>query len=494
MNSLIQLKRIVATAVSHCLTRRVWLKTIRGVLLLCCFALCSTLQASGVHAPDGGFPGANTAEGDGALEHLTTGVWDTALGFESLAHLTTGNQNTGVGFETLFNTTTGSLSVAVGSQTLYSNTTGSFNTATGFRALYTNTIGTDNTANGFQALTSNTTGIENTAIGSGALQSNTTGPDNTAVGDGALENNTTGANNTATGNLALQSNTTGFGSAAIGFGALQNNTTGSDNTAHGHDALVSNTTGSANTGCGYDALQNNTTGNSNIALGNFAGIQLTTGSSNIDIGNEGLAGESNTVRIGDPAVQNVTFIAGVRGTTTGMHDAIPVAVDSTGQFGTVSSSRRFKTKIKPMDQNSEALLRLRPVTFQYKNDTKGVPQFGLIAEEVAEVNPDLVVCDADGKFYTVRYDAVNAMLLNEFLKEHRKVEEQEATMSQLKATVAKQEATIARQQKDFQATATRQQERVKSLTAILKEQASQIQRVSAQVEMNSQRQIVANDQ
>src|SRR4029077_19846986 len=159
-----------------------------------------------------------------------------------------------------------------------------------------------------------------------------------------------------------------------------------------------------------------------------------------------------------------------RGITTGNADALPVVIDSAGQLGTMSSSRRFKQEIKPMEKASEAILALKPVTFQYKSDTKGIPQFGLIAEEVAEVNPDLVVRDADGGIYTVRYDAVSAMLLNEFLKEHRKVEEQEAAITQLKSTVAKQEATIGQQQKGMEL-----------LAANLKEQASQIQKVSAQL-------------
>ena len=214
---------------------------------------------------------------------------------------------------------------------------------------------------------------------------------------------------------------------------------------------------------------NGTTGTDNIALGFNAGRNLTTGNNNIDIGNAGRAGEANTIRIGTNGTQSATFIAGINGTAV---TGVAVVVNSNGQLGIVASSQRFKDQIKPMDKASEAILALKPVTFRYKHelDPEGIPQFGLVAEEVDKVNPDLVVRDAQGEPYTVRYEAVNAMLLNEFLKEHRKVQEQEATITQLKSTVAQQ-------QKDFQAT-------VAQLTARLDEQVSQIQKVSAQLEAN----------
>jgi hypothetical protein len=181
-------------------------------------------------------------------------------------------------------------------------------------------------------------------------------------------------------------------------------------------------------------------------------------------------------------VNNSCFIGNIRGVTTQNANAIPVLIDSAGQLGTMSSSARFKTEIKPMDKASEAILALKPVTFHYKSDASGIPQFGLIAEEVAEVNPDLVVRDENGEIYTVRYDAVNAMLLNEFLKEHRRVEQQQATIQQLKSNAAKQEATISELKRDLGV-----------LTAQLKEQAAQIQKVSAQIEMKEQaRHTVAN--
>src|ERR1700676_3083906 len=204
---------------------------------------------------------------------------------------------------------------------------------------------------------------------------------------------------------------------------------------------MSNTIGFENTANGVEALLNNTTGIGNIALGVSAGSNLTTGSNNIDIGNQGVAAEANTIRIGTAGNQTATFIAGIYGVNEGGTPAA-VYINSNGQLGTMSSSRRFKKEIKPMDQTSQAILGLQPVTFQYKSDPTGTAQFGLIAEEVAQMDPDLVVRDAQGEIYSVRYEAVNAMLLNEFLKEHRtveeqgrKAEEQERTIAQLKSTV-----------------------------------------------------------
>jgi len=215
-----------------------------------------------------------------------------------------------------------------------------------------------------------------------------------------------------------------------------------------------------------------------MALGFNAGANLTTGSNNIDIGSVGVAGESNTMRIGT-LKQTRTFISGIRGVTTANADAVPVVIDSAGQLGTVSSSRRFKDEIKPMEKSSEAILGLKPVTFHYKTDKQNTPQFGLIAEETAKVNPDLVVRDEKGEIYTVRYEAVNAMLLNEFLKEHRKVEEQEQKLQ-------KQEATIARQQKDFESKLAQQQKQIEALT-------STVQKVSERVELSARApQIAAN--
>jgi len=326
-----------------------------------------------------------------------------------------------------------------------------------------------NTAEGGPgALFSLTTGTDNTAVGSQALFGLTTGVQNTAVGAQALFNNTADKN-TAEGFRALINNTTGNSNTAIGVNALLRNVTGGFNTAIGFSALEDNNA-TVNTAIGANALQHNTTGDRNIALGVNAGLFLTTGSDNIDIANAGVAGESSTIRIGNSNVngQNRAFIVGIRGVTTGNADAVPVLIDSAGQLGTVGSSRRFKKEIKPMEQASEAILSLKPVTFHYKSDKTGTPQFGLIAEEVAGVSPDLVVRDKNGEIYTVRYDAVNAMLLNEFLKEHRKVEEQQATITQL-------ESAVAQQEKNFQATAAQQQQQIEALTTGL-------QKVNAQLE------------
>jgi hypothetical protein len=409
----------------------------------------------------------NTAYGSGALVNLTSGIWNSAFGFEALNHDTTGNQNT-----------------ATGVRALFSDTSGGYNTATGVYALY-----------------GNINGFFNNAVGAYSLTNNTVGNQNTANGYGALHYNTQGNNNTATGVAALYHNTTGTYNTANGWQALYSNTTGSFNTANGIQALLLNTTGSHNAAIGIQALDSNTTGSNNIALGHLAGENLTTGINNIDIGSGGVAGESGRIRIGTTGFQLATFIAGISGTAV---TGAPVVVNSSGQLGVAASSVRFKQQIKPMDKTSEAILALKPVTFHYKKelDPDGTPQFGLVAEQVEKVNPDLVARDADGKVYSVRYDAVNAMLLNEFLKEHRRVEEQQATIGRLETTTAKQGSTItelistvAQQQRDFQSTIAQQrndvevttaqrQNEIRALTARLEEQAAQIQKVSTQIEVS----------
>jgi len=309
------------------------------------------------------------------------------------------------------------------------------NTFLGDDALINNTTGTGNVAIGYQALPNNTDGEINVAIGAQALLFNTSGFGDTAIGQAALYSNTTGNNNTATGGGALFSTTTGILNTAAGDDALFSNTTGNNNTTSGVDSLYSNTTGNDNTATGVDALHNNTAGSNNIALGSSAGVNLTTGSNNIDVGNNGVAGESRTIRIGTTGTQRKTFIAGISGATVA--SGVGVIVGSNGQLGTVVSSERFKEAIKPMEKASEAILALKPVTFRYKHelDPDAIPQFGLVAEEVERANPDLVARDEHGKPYTVRYEAVNAMLLNEFLKEHR-------TVQDLRATVASQQKQI----------------------------------------------------
>jgi hypothetical protein len=315
------------------------------------------------------------------------------------------------------------------------------NTFLGEDALISNTTGSSNTATGSQALSLNTTGNNNTATGALALLYNT-GFNNTAIGQEALFSNTIGTANTATGSAALHSNTTGFTNTATGEAALYFNTIGRDNTATGSEALYSNTTASSNTAIGRRALFSNTTGSLNIALGSEAGMNLTTGSNNIYIGNLGVAGESKTIRIGTTGTQTKTFIAGISGATVA--NGVGVIVATTGKLGTINSSARFKEAIKPMEKASEAILALKPVTFRYKKelDPDGIPQFGLVAEDVEKVNPALVARDAEGKVFTVRYEAVNAMLLNEFLKEHRKVEQLEKQIEVLTSGLQKVSAQL----------------------------------------------------
>ena len=393
-----------------------------ALFALACFALSPAARAV-APAPDGGYPGQNTAEGDDALFSLTTGVSNTAIGFDAL----------------------------------FSNAGGFGNTGVGSSALRGNTGGIDNTALGVAALDSNTNGFGNVAVGFSALLLSTA-DENTAVGFGALGLNTIGDANVAIGFDVLGSNTTGYGNTATGYDALITNSTGGNNTANGAFVLSSNISGDDNTANGINALASNTTGSNNIALGSNAGANLTTGNFNIHIGNAGVAGESNKIRIGTEGTHTATYIAGIGGAPLVHGAAVAVGITADGQLGVRASSARFKEAIKPMDKASEAILALKPVTFRYKHelDPDGIPQFGLVAEQVEKVNPDLVARDAEGKVFTVRYDEVNAMLLNEFIKEHRKVEELEAK--------------LANQEKDF--------------TARLKEQDAKIQQVNDKLELS----------
>jgi hypothetical protein len=283
-----------------------------------------------------------------------------------------------------------------------------------------------NTAAGSQALFDLTTGKDNTALGFRALNDNNQGNFNTAVGSAALTTNHTGDRNTATGARALST------TSERGF---NNN----DNTADGFFSLKGNS-GNKNTAVGSRALFRNSTGTNNTAFGNYAGSNLTTGDNNIDIGNLGVAGESGTIRIGS-SEQTRTFIGGITGQAV---SGVPVYVNAASQIGTLPSSERFKEEIKPMGKVSEAILDVEPVTFRYKKqlDPEHIPQFGLVAEDIATVNPDLVVRDGEGKPYTVRYDAVNAMLLNEFLKEHHRVQNLESALEQLTARLKEQDSKV----------------------------------------------------
>ena len=459
------------------------LLSFRGGFILVILTVASAMLLPEAHAvnppPDGGYPGFNTAEGQNALFSLdtSTGLANTAVGTFSLQSSVGASFNTGVGAGTLF-LNTGNDNTAVGAAALLLNTTGEDNTAVGVDALLDNSIGEANTAIGDSALLSNTTGSSNTANGALALLNNTTGESNTATGDNALASNTTGSLNTANGVAALFGNTTGGENTATGISALAGNTTGNENTATGIAALIGNTEGSFNTATGVSALHDNTVGNSNtadgdhalfeniggngntaigsgalssisagnsnVAVGENAGDHLIgSDSNNIDIGADvdGVPGESNTIRIGNPDIA-ATIIRGISGQT--ISSGATVLVAANGQLGTATSSKRFKEEIKPMEKASEALFSLKPVTFRYKKeiDPAGTQQFGLVAEEVEKINPDLVVRDERGKVNSVRYEQVNAMLLNEFLKEHRTVMDLKKEIAAITATVRAQALQI----------------------------------------------------
>ena len=376
-----------------------------ALIAIACLGILPAAKAV-TPAPDGGYANENTAEGTSALFSLTTGFGNTGLGFQALASDTTGGGNTAIGGRTL-----------------------RFNTAS------------NNTAIGWQSLYKNTTGYGNTAVGTSALELNTTGGYNNAHGLQALFHNASGSYNNAHGYAALYYNTTGSGNDAFGTFALYSNTTSCCNDAYGDNALAQST------------------GTNNTAIGDFAGITLGRGDGNVYVGAGvfGVNGESNTTRI-----RNIGTTAIVGGTT--------VVIDGTGsvgdgRLGVASSSRRFKRDIQPMGESSETLFELKPVTFRPKDGITPdrLKLYGLIAEDVEKVNPDLVTYNQRGEVTTVRFEAVNAMLLNEFLKEHRKVEEQGKTIAELRST-------IAQQQKGMEA-----------LAAQVKEQSAQIQRVSAEL-------------
>jgi hypothetical protein len=359
----------------------------------------------------------NTVVGSGAFSNNVAGSNNTAYGWEALYANTNGYDNTAAGWEALYSNLGGYENTANGALALFSTTTGYQNTASGGYSLYYNLSGSDNTASGWEALFSNNSGSNNLANGAFALYNNMGGAYNTANGVSALYYNNGGSSNTANG-----------------YNALYNSLSGTGNTADGADALFGNDTGNNNTAVGYGALMGNYGGNNNIAIGYTAGTNIFSGNNNIDIGNAGGQGDNSIIRIGFG--QTGTFIAGI--STATVSGGAAVYVNSAGELGVLTSSERFKQDIESMGDASDLILSLRPVTFRYKTelDGKGIPQFGLIAEEVNKVDPDLVLRDQKNQIYTVRYEAVNAMLLNEFLKQHRKVEQQEAELQALKKKVA----------------------------------------------------------
>jgi hypothetical protein len=387
---------------------------------LCCFAFSSTALGV-VPPPSGCYPNYTTAEGCSALNLLTTGAGNTGLGWYAL----------------------------------YVDTTGSFNTGVGGGALALNNADS-NTAVGAGALLLNTSGAQNTAVGTNAMAHNDTGDDNTAMGAFALFDNIVGFENTAVGIKALYSNV-GQDNCAFGDSALFSNTTGLGNNAFGVGALAGKTTGSGNSAFGSDAMLSFSNGDNNTAIGDFAGVSLSTGGGNVYIGEdvEGQITESNH-----------TYIRNINTTTVSGVGVDAVTVDlSTGLLGHLSSSRRYKQDIQPMESASETLYRLKPVTYRYKKqiDPSQCLDYGLVAEEVAKVDPNLASRNRDGQIESVRYNAINAMLLNEFLKEHKKVR--------------KLEATVAQQQEKFESRLAQQEKQIESLTVGL-------QKVSAQIQMS----------
>jgi trimeric autotransporter adhesin len=363
-----------------------------------------------------GDTGVNVGTTNPAYRLDVTGDINTAtqydLGGARFVHAS-GTLNTFVGSGSGNLTLSGTNNTGLGVGTLGVSTTATANTAIGASALFNDTTGFDNTGNGTAALYSNTTGYENTGMGRSALFSNTTGFDNTAVGRSALINNTLGGENTAVGAFTLQSNIDGGGNTAVGHKALQFSTSGS------------------NVAVGTVALWNVTTGSGNIGIGVDAGVSVTTGANNIEIGNVGNLGDDQTIRIG--SVQSRTFIAGISGITTG-GAATAVVIDGNGQLGTISSSRRYKFDIVDMSESTDALMQLRPVKFRYITQGKGAPlQFGLIAEEVAQVYPELVTRNKDGEVESVMYQFLAPMLLNEVQKQRREIAKQQNTIDTLNA-------------------------------------------------------------
>jgi hypothetical protein len=332
-------------------------------------------------------------------------------------------------------------------------------TAIGYQTLLSNTSGSEDTAFGVQALQNNTDGTDNTATGSGALDKNTSGSQNTASGYQALYGTTTGSSNTASGYFALYDNKTGSYNTASGGYALFTGTTGSDNTAVGYQAMTFTSDGNDNTALGMNALAEVLGGSNDIGIGAKAGYSVAGGDNDIDIGDvdDESTGESDTIRIGDTVgeTQKTTYIAGIENATVSQGAA--VYIDTNGQLGVKSSSERFKQDIKSMGDASDVLLSLRPVTYLYKPgiDPTGTPQFGLVAEEVEKASPDLVIHDKAGKPYTVRYDAVNAMLLNEFLKEHERVEAQGETIAEQQKEIRALSASLAKLKEEIDKVAQR---------------------------------------
>lgn len=414
----------------------------------------------------------NAAHGNLAMQYNTTGSRNTGMGPEALLNNTTGNNNTAVGFLALGNSKTSSDNTAIGTQTLYTNTTGHDNTASGVQALFSNTAtgveamygnvtGYYNTAVGYRALTNNTGptatydkgGTSNTAFGYQTLAANITGWQNTAIGESVLTSNTLGAHNTGIGEDSLFGNLSGNHNTAWGESTLYNNVSGNDNVAGGYYAL-NTTTGSGNAAIGHQASMNLVTGDYNTAIGYQSGYGLTSGSHNIYVASAGANTESYIIRMGTQGKHLGAYIAGISGVTaTG---GAAVYINSSGQLGTLPSSQRFKKDIKSLDATSEKIMNLRPVTFRYKQaDEKGSfpTQFGLIAEEVAKILPELVEFDEEGKPLSVFYHLLTPLLLAELQRGHVETQTQQTALNLLREQNAmfKAELVAVRQQITLQA-------------------------------------------
>jgi hypothetical protein len=459
------------------------------LLAVACFAVLSTALARPVPTPTpvptatprlGEDRGNNNsaAENVDALNINTTGQHNTAHGWHALSANTSGSYNTANGSYALSSNMAGSRNSAVGAYSLQNNTTGSANNAFGESALWSNTTGSYNVAMGASALQDNTTGWGNIAFGGDALSGNTIGMENTAMGDAALQNNSTGSGNVAVGAVALfyktgasyelQGANTAVGYRALCYtGAEWGTGLGGDgNTAVGDRAMLYNVDGSFNCAFGLLALSadnGETDAMANTAIGNRAGYGLRTGTGNVYIGEQEMAR--------DPNESYHTYIHNINTTSVSGGFADTVTVDlNTGLLGHLTSSRRHKEDIKAMQDASETLYRLKPVTYRYKKeiDRNQVLDYGLIAEEVAEVDPNLAIRNAKGEIETVRYSAINVMLLNEFLKEHQAFVAEQEKVKNLEAGMA-------------------------GLLATVKEQAAQIQRVSTQLELRRPLQTLARN-
>lgn len=426
---------------------------------------------------DGAGTGAGTitgvTAGDGLTGGGTTGAVSLAVMFggpgtatsvarSDHAHQRAGTDNTGVGVNALAANTTGASNTAVGAGALSANTTGANNTALGFRALQSHVGADGNTAIGFEALQRTVSGRLNTAVGAGALEANVTGNQNTALGTQALHSSTAGHNNTAVGIgalhfnqannntavgiAALNANTTGSSNVAMGSSALTSNTTGVQNTALGLNAMYFNVGGSRNTAIGNLALDNMTSGDGNVVVGTDAGGLLTIGSRNVYIGHPGVSSESDAIRIGNPAVATSAYIAGAYANPP-VTAAIQLMISSDGRLGSSVSSRRFKEDIHPLGESTNRVLQLRPVRFRYIHSAaegRNPQQYGLIAEEVAQVLPDLVVYDSAGAPLTVQYQFLPILMLGELQRQARELEEMRAALAAQAAALEELRAELRR--------------------------------------------------